>query len=308
MIGMAHGLCQGRRRRGVARPCSEMALTTFATHSRSCITARRRALRARYVSIRVCERGDPSREMAAQSGAADPVLRVERALNVLRGAIAAWIVALASSPAIAMEISTGFDLLAEPRTRIESLSRLYVGQVLSDRFSLGQALYSASSGDAGGAFFWGVEGIGTYRVGPGYLSLAGFVGGGGGAALYVGLTTRASQKSARPQWVIRSATRYGQRTRFVSSLTRSGKSQGDIALLGGEVSFTNEHGWEPSLRAAGAARGAEGYMEVLGGLRRRVHLNRGGAFVGAQLGFEGGGDVAAGGGLLLGLEVGASVP
>lgn len=49
-------------------------------------------------------------------------------------------------------------------------------------------------------------------------------------------------------------------------------------------------------------------MEVLGGLRRRVTMSRGTAFAGAQIGFGGGGDVGTGGGLLAGVEFGASLP
>ena len=248
------------------------------------------------------------------------------------------------------EFQTGFDIFEAPKTEISSLSRVYVGQVFSDRFSLGQALYSASSGDAGGAFFWGGEFVGKLPFGPGKLSFGGFIGGGGGAAqisgnglllrvhtgyefplrrtlaveagaswisvsgaaindptLYIGLNTSSAPLSPAAPTKLRSASLSAQTISPGSSKTRSGGVQSELALVGGEVSFSTDTDWEPSLHAAGAARGGEGYMEVLGGLRRRAELGWGSAFAGAQMGFGGGGDVDTGGGLLFGAELGAGL-
>lgn len=88
-----------------------------------------------------------------------------------------------SATANGFEIETGIERLSSPQTLIEGLHRLYVGRRVNDRFSFGQGIYGAAMGDAGGAFFWGFEGVLrqplTDRLS---LSFAGFLGGGGGAA------------------------------------------------------------------------------------------------------------------------------
>lgn len=95
----------------------------------------------------------------------------------------------AASPAAAQTLSfeTGFERLSSPQTLIEGLNRIYVGYQFNDTLSLGQSFYSAAQGVAGGAFFWGVEGVARLPLSTGLsLSASGFIGGGGGAAQVIG--------------------------------------------------------------------------------------------------------------------------
>lgn len=95
-------------------------------------------------------------------------------------------VALGSVPAAnaqGFDVETGIEVLASPNTLIEGFSRLYIGRRISPHFSIGQGIYSAALGDAGGAFFWGFEGVARVPLSDRFaLSFSGFLGGGGGAA------------------------------------------------------------------------------------------------------------------------------
>ena len=92
------------------------------------------------------------------------------------------VVALAG-PSQAVEIETGLDLFAAPRSGIEVLNRTAVLATGAGGLRYGQAIYSAASGTGGGAFFWGYE-VGADVPLGGRWSAQGraFVGGGGGAA------------------------------------------------------------------------------------------------------------------------------
>ena len=262
-----------------------------------------------------------------------------------------------AGPAGAFEVQTGFDLIDSPKTPIEGLHRFYVGKELAPGFTLGQAIYSGATGDAGGAFFWGfgaVKGVPLARQ----LSLRfeGFVGGGGGAAAVVGdgLMTRAHlglgyratdrlSLNLGASWiriegadVDDPALSFGLGYRFgdlpgapvqpgtfdkpklrsvglragqiaARGTTRSGVDQPDLSLVGAEAAFGIGGGTELVLAADGAAKGAEGYMQVLAGLRQRHDFTRGSVFVEGALGFSGGGDVDTGAGALATLGVGAGV-
>ena len=94
---------------------------------------------------------------------------------------------LGLGPAAAFELGTGVDVISDPQTRIEALHRLYIGHEIGPGLSFGQSVYSAAKGDAGGAFFWGVEAVKVVPVSGPLSATAGlFLGGGGGAAQVVG--------------------------------------------------------------------------------------------------------------------------
>lgn len=87
----------------------------------------------------------------------------------------------------AVEIETGMDFLQDPQTEIEGLHRFYLGAEVGQDLTFGQAIYSAAAGDAGGAFFWGFEGVKRVPLNPSLsLSFSGFAGGGGGAGEVIG--------------------------------------------------------------------------------------------------------------------------
>lgn len=86
-----------------------------------------------------------------------------------------------------LDIETGLDILQDPATKIEGLHRFYAGVDLGRELTFGQAIYSGAVGDAGGAFFWGFEGVKRFGLTPDLaLGVSGFFGGGGGAAQVIG--------------------------------------------------------------------------------------------------------------------------
>ena len=93
----------------------------------------------------------------------------------------------AGSAVQAVEIETGIEYFDDPQTKIEGLHRFYLGTEIGQDLTFGQAIYSGAAGDAGGAFFWGFEGVKRVPISPSLnLSFSGFVGGGGGAAQVIG--------------------------------------------------------------------------------------------------------------------------
>ena len=90
---------------------------------------------------------------------------------------------LLCTPSFALDLETGVDVFANPTTKIHSLHRLYAGHRITENFSFGPAFYSASTGNAGGAFFWGIEAVKKIPFSRGIkLTSSGFLGGGGGAS------------------------------------------------------------------------------------------------------------------------------
>ena len=99
------------------------------------------------------------------------------------GSFLAAMMVVSSGSAAALEVQTGLDVLQDPDTTIEGLHRLYMGYSIGDGLSLGQSLYSAAQGDAGGAFFWGYEAVKTWPILRSVdVYTSGFLGGGGGAS------------------------------------------------------------------------------------------------------------------------------
>lgn len=93
----------------------------------------------------------------------------------------------AAPTAQALDVKTGIAVIQDPQTTIETLNYVYVGKALTPNLSFGQAVYSAATGDGGGAFFWGYEAA-YERALSDRLSFVGtaFLGGGGGASVVYG--------------------------------------------------------------------------------------------------------------------------
>ena len=86
---------------------------------------------------------------------------------------------LSVQPAPALEIENYFIYLKSPQTTIKGLHRLFVGVPIGETLSFGQSLYSGATGDGGGAFFWGFEGVTRFPISRQWnLALSGFFGGG----------------------------------------------------------------------------------------------------------------------------------
>lgn len=115
-------------------------------------------------------------------------------------------------------------------------------------------------------------------------------------AVSLGLSRFAGKGVALP---IRSVTFRVSSIDYGESLNRSGAAQADLTTVGTEFSLAGGPTDEYFVAADGAARGGEGYMQVMGGLRGRVHSGRISVFAEGAAGFGGGGEVDSGGGLLL---------
>lgn len=275
-----------------------------------------------------------------------------------RPVLAALLAALAL-PAGAFEIRTGFDLIDDPQTEIEGVHRLFIGREIAPGLSFGQSLYSAATGDAGGAFLWGFEMEKAVPLGHGFgLAFSGFVGGGGGAAQIVGdgLMLRAgvdlsydlSERVALSlggSWIriegaeiddpalslglrfhagapdgaagsavgglalpLRSVAIRASQVAVGDRLNRAGRSQADLSLAGAEARFALAPRTDLVLGADGAAKGGEGYMQVMGGLRQRWAVGPVELFAEGSAGFGGGGEVDTGAGPLLGAAAGIALP
>lgn len=261
---------------------------------------------------------------------------------------------LGAGPSLAQGyvIETGIERLESPQTLIEGLHRIYIGRQVGANFSFGQGFYSAALGDAGGAFFWGFEGVArlplTERLS---LSASGFVGGGGGASQVIGDGTMFRAGASldyriAPHWDLQltaswvriegapiDGAAYGLGLRWrpdgqtrdhtgpaLAGVTmtafaaptgvrnRTGGQQAAVALAGARALFDLNSRTRLSVSAAGAASGAQGYMQVMGGIRRSLPLGRATLFFEGGAGFGGGGNVDTGAGLLIEAGVGLSLP
>lgn len=98
------------------------------------------------------------------------------------------------------------------------------------------------------------------------------------------------------------------RLQFPNSLSRSGTSQKPLTLVGAEASFSILNGYETFLGADGAVSGGDGYMQVMGGLRKLWPVGPVSFLAQSSIGFGGGGDVDTGGGLIAGASAGIAIP
>ena len=268
------------------------------------------------------------------------------------GRLLAAIMCLSSGSAAALEVQTGLDVLQDPDTTVEGLHRLYIGYSTGDGLSLGQSIYSAAQGDAGGAFFWGYEAVKTWPISRSVeVYASGFLGGGGGAsqvsgdglmlryglgldvsvsknwgimgglshiaidggdegvtAMSVGLSYSAGALDYSWEGLpIYSVAARSSLVSFGGEVTRGGTPQQDLVLVGAEFSFRGGPTGEYFFAADGAAKGGEGYMQVMSGLRGRASMGRISGFYEGSLGFGGGGEVDTAGGVLAQAGIGFGV-
>lgn len=253
-----------------------------------------------------------------------------------------------------MTFETGIERLSSPQTLIEGLHRIYVGYQFTPNLSFGQSFYSAATGDAGGAFFWGFEGVARLPLSEGLsLSASAFAGGGGGASQVIGdgtmlraglaLDYQVSQAWAvqvtgawvridgapidgpafgiglRRQigdqspgaWSPKLDAAGGVATVFFSPSSvrdRSGGQQARVALVGARALFDLGVDTQLSLGAAGAASGAQGYMQIMAGMRQNFQLANATVYLEGGAGFGGGGEVDTGAGPLLEAAAGVRLP
>ena len=82
-----------------------------------------------------------------------------------------------------IELRSGLDTFYSNQSTIKGLHSLTALWKMGDNYYVGQSIYSAALGDAGGAFFWGYEFGKRYPITSNYfLNLSTFLGGGGGAS------------------------------------------------------------------------------------------------------------------------------
>lgn len=269
--------------------------------------------------------------------------------------LTALLTVLSVQPAPALEIENDFNYIKSPKTTIKGLHRLFVGVPIGETLSFGQSLYSGATGDGGGAFFWGFEGVTRFPISPQWnLALSGFFGGGGGAGQVSADGTMfrfgaVGEYAISPNWSARAGVshisisgapiddlassvgfRYQvspkprsngaeslklarvsfrtSRLQFPSALSRSGMPQAQLRLMGAEASFSISNDYETFLGADGAVSGGDGYMHVIGGLRKRWRLGPISLLGQSSVGFGGGGNVDTGGGLIAGASGGIAFP
>ena len=253
-----------------------------------------------------------------------------------------------------LTFETGVERLTSPETLIEGLNRIFIGHQFTPNLSFGQGFYSATLGDAGGAFFWGFEGVARLPLSNGFsLSASGFVGGGGGAAQVIGDGTMlraglALDYQVTEAWALQlsgawvridgapidgPAVGIGVRrqigdqvpgawtpqldaagfvaTGYVSPGSvrdRYDRQQSNVALMGAKALFDLGDNTQLNLGIAGAAAGAQGYMQATAGARRNFPLAHADIFVEGGAGFGGGGIVDTGAGPILTAAAGLSMP
>lgn len=89
---------------------------------------------------------------------------------------------------------------------------------------------------------------------------------------------------------------------------RAGAAQADLSMAGAEARFALAPMTDLFIGADGAAKGGEGYMQVIGGLRQRWALGPMELFAEGSAGFGGGGEVDTGAGALIGAGAGIALP
>jgi hypothetical protein len=82
-----------------------------------------------------------------------------------------------------IELRSSLDTFYSNQSTIKGLHSLTALWKMKDNYYVGQSIYSAALGDAGGAFFWGYEVGKRYPItSNNFLNLSTFLGGGGGAS------------------------------------------------------------------------------------------------------------------------------
>ena len=265
---------------------------------------------------------------------------------------ALWDAQPASAQSLTFE--TGFERLHSPKTTIEGLHRFYIGYQATPTLSFGQSIYSGAIGNAGGAFFWGFEGVARLPLSEGLsVSASGFVGGGGGALQVIGDGTMlraglALDYQVSQDWAVQATGSWiriagapingpafglGLRRQIGTSapggwqpvldsagifttglsspsgvLDRNGNPQPNVALVGARALFDLGDQLQLSLSTAGAASGAQGYMQIMTGLRRSFAFGNAALFIDGNAGFGGGGHIDTGAGPLFEAAAGLRLP
>ncbi len=113
----------------------------------------------------------------------------------------------ANVSAAPLEFRYGFDVFSQRTTSLHALQSLTMTYDLGSGFYIGETLFSAAGGDAGGLFTAGFEIAKRFKLGNGLdLEFGAFVGGGGGANVVTsgdGLMTRTHAtliKQITPNW------------------------------------------------------------------------------------------------------------
>ncbi len=86
-----------------------------------------------------------------------------------------------------LDLRTGFDVFTRNQTALTGLHYMTLSADMGNGFYLGESVYSAALGDAGGLFIGGFEGFKRfYLTDSTSIDVGGFIGGGGGASVVFG--------------------------------------------------------------------------------------------------------------------------
>jgi hypothetical protein len=106
----------------------------------------------------------------------------------MRAGLAALAIAAAgAAPAEELDLRTGIDVLVRKQSTVDAFHYMTLTKDIGNGFHVGQSVYSAAWGDAGGLFIGGFEAFKRFQItDTTSIDVGGFIGGGGGALVVIG--------------------------------------------------------------------------------------------------------------------------
>lgn len=101
--------------------------------------------------------------------------------------MALGLVAAGAASAEELELRTGVDVLLRSQTPVDAFHYMTLTKDIGGGFHIGQSVYSAAWGDAGGLFIGGFDAFKRFQITDSTsIDVGGFIGGGGGAVVVIG--------------------------------------------------------------------------------------------------------------------------
>jgi hypothetical protein len=106
---------------------------------------------------------------------------------ILRAGLAAVAMSAGAATAEDLDIRVGVDYLLRNQSTVDAFQYTTITKDIGDGFHIGQSVYSAAWGDAGGLFIGGFEAFKRFAItDTTSIDVGGFIGGGGGAIVVIG--------------------------------------------------------------------------------------------------------------------------
>lgn len=108
-------------------------------------------------------------------------------ISIRAGLLALGLTTAGVATATELEFRTGVDVMLRNQTPVKAFQFIMATADLGGGFHIGQSVYSAAWGDAGGLFIGGFEGFKRFDLTESTsVDIGGFIGGGGGASVVIG--------------------------------------------------------------------------------------------------------------------------